>query len=58
MRDPSLCLLQALVGIDNPDVTIPEEECLTDRKVPEECVVLPAKVMNNTRSYRDALLNS
>jgi hypothetical protein len=28
-----------LLGIDNPDVTIPEE-CLTDPEVPEECLVL------------------
>jgi hypothetical protein len=47
-----------MLGIDNPDVTIPEKEHLTDREVPEECVVLPAAVMNNTRSYRDVLLNS
>jgi hypothetical protein len=47
-----------LLGIDNPDVTIPEQAYLTDREVPEECVELPAEVMNNTRSYRDVLLNS
>jgi hypothetical protein len=50
-----------LLGIDNPDVTIPEE-CLTDREVPEECVVLPAEVVSkptgNTRSYRDVLVNN
>ena len=49
---------RSVLGIDNPDVTIPEKEYLTDREVPEECVELPAAVMNNTRSYRDVLLNS
>jgi hypothetical protein len=46
-----------MLGIDNPDVTIPEKEYLTNREVPEECVKLPAEVMNQTRSYRDVLLH-